>query len=69
VGNKNLVLRKIDKMLIPLPPYNEQIRIVEKIEKLIKICKNLEQNLKENQAYSDFLRQSTLQEAFAHNYP
>jgi type I restriction enzyme, S subunit len=56
-------------MLIPLPPYNEQIRIVEKIEKLIKICKNLEQNLKENQAYSDFLRQSTLQEAFAHNYP
>lgn len=34
VGNKNWVLKDIGNTLIPLPPFNEQIRIVDKIEKI-----------------------------------
>lgn len=42
VGNKNLVLRKIREFIIPLPPLEEQKRIVEKIEQLMILCDQLE---------------------------
>jgi restriction endonuclease S subunit len=65
IGNKNLVLRKIAKFIVPLPPFNEQIRIVEKINQLMKLCKNLELKGKENQIYSENLMKAVLKEAFS----
>lgn len=45
VGNKNLVLRKIKAFLTPIPPAFEQKRIVARIDQLMALCDNLEQNI------------------------
>ena len=45
VGNKNWVLRDINKSLIVLPPLEEQKRIVAKIERLFEICKEFDKDL------------------------
>ena len=42
VGNKNLVLKKINNFTLPIPPLNEQKRIVEKINQLMALCDELE---------------------------
>ena len=42
VGNKNWVMRDISNTLIVIPPYNEQLRIVEKIEQLLPEIKTLQ---------------------------
>lgn len=38
----NISKEKIVNSLIPIPPYAEQIRIVEKLERILPICKSLE---------------------------
>jgi len=50
VGNKNLVLRKINAFNIPLPPLAEQKRIVEKIDQLMVRCDELEKLKQERDA-------------------
>lgn len=40
---------KIYPILIPLPPFNEQYRIVAKINELMKICDQLKANLQQSQ--------------------
>ena len=42
VGNKNWVMRDISNTLIVIPPYNEQLHIVEKIEQLLPKIKTLQ---------------------------
>ena len=41
VGNKNWVMKDIANTFIPLPPLDEQKRIVEKIEQLLPLCEKL----------------------------
>jgi very-short-patch-repair endonuclease/restriction endonuclease S subunit len=48
---------------IPLPPNNEQHRIVTKIEQLMKLCDELEQTIQQNQKYTQELLQVALKEA------
>lgn len=52
--------------LIPLPPINEQNRIVAKVEELMKTCDELEKNIKNNQKYTEQLMQVSLKEALTH---
>jgi type I restriction enzyme S subunit len=42
VGNKNLVLKHIKNFDIPLPPLEEQKRIVAKVDQLMELCDHLE---------------------------
>lgn len=45
IGNKNLVLRKIQNFLLPLPPLSEQERIVKIIDMIMDLCNSLEQQI------------------------
>ncbi len=45
----NLSMGNISMFLVPLPPYQEQIRIVAKVNKLMSLCEDLEAKLKKSQ--------------------
>ena len=64
IGNKNLVLRKIRLFLIPLPPLNEQHRIVAKVDELMRLCDALETQVKDGEKYAGLLLDAVLREAF-----
>lgn len=49
--------------LIPIPPLVEQERIIAKLEKLMKVCDELEQNIKQGIRNVDMLLQTALKEA------
>lgn len=52
------------KGLLPFPPTKEQLRIVRKIDQLMKLCDELEEKVKQSQKDSEQLMQSVLSEAF-----
>lgn len=62
VNNKDL-----NPLVIALPPLNEQIAIVTKVEKLLALCDQLETQITHNQSHAEQLMQTVLKEAFAHN--
>jgi type I restriction enzyme, S subunit len=45
IAQKTVPLTGLRKMRVPVPPVNEQIRIVAKIDKLMALCDNLEQQI------------------------
>jgi type I restriction enzyme S subunit len=47
IGNKNLVLRKIEVFLLAIPPSNEQQSIVAKVDELMEICDQLKTRITE----------------------
>jgi type I restriction enzyme S subunit len=53
----------MDNALIPLPPLDEQKRIVEKLEKLMAFCDELEANIRESKTQAETLLQVALKEA------
>jgi type I restriction enzyme S subunit len=53
--------------LIPLPPLNEQKRIVEKVETLMKLCDDLETQIAGSKQESENLMEAVLHEAFGSN--
>ena len=55
---------KLFKGLIPLPPVKEQKRIVEKVDKLMKVCDELELRIEESKKYNEKLMESILKESF-----
>lgn len=64
----NLSMGNIAKFLIPLPPLNEQKRIVAKVDELMKLCDDLEEQIRQSKEGSERLMQVVLQEAFEGKY-
>lgn len=60
----NLNLIKIKNYIIPLPPINEQNRIVEKVSLLMALCDELESRIVKSKKYSENLIEAVLKEAF-----
>jgi type I restriction enzyme, S subunit len=48
---------------IPLPPFAEQNRIVQKLDELMQYCNNLETNIKQSELQNEKLLQQVLREA------
>ena len=67
IKGKTLNSKSLNKLLIPLPPFNEQERIVNKIEDIIPLIEEYgvdkEQLNKLNSEFPDKLKSSILQEA------
>ncbi len=67
VGQPKLAIKRIQNFLIPLPPLNEQQRIVEKLEELLPLIDRYEKAQEEldiiNAEIKDKLKSSILQEA------
>jgi len=55
---------ELNKITVPIPPLNEQKRIVEKVESLMKICDEQEKNLTEAKDSINKLNQAILSEVF-----
>lgn len=57
----------LNKILIALPPLEEQHRIVAKVESMMAMCNELEQQIAQSKEHAGQLMQSVLQEAFTKN--
>lgn len=64
VGQANVNGTKLQALSVPLPPTQEQIRIVTEVERRLSIVEELESDLITNLQRGVRLRQSTLQKAF-----
>ena len=62
-AQKNINLGILNDLSIPLPPLAEQKRIVEKLEKLMKFCDELEANIRQSATQAETLLQVALKEA------
>lgn len=47
IGLQGLSSGLLDKLVVPLPPYNEQLRIVTKIEELFSVLNKIEESIKD----------------------
>lgn len=54
-------------LIIPIPPLNEQKRIVAKVNQLMQICDELEASITQAQKDSELLMHAVLQEAYGGN--
>lgn len=61
----NLNHKILSQLAIPLPPFNEQRRIVDKIEEIMRYCTDLEKSIKQSQAQNEQLLQQVLREALS----
>ncbi len=64
IAYKGLNLNILNKLLIPVPPINEQKAIVTKVDKLLTLCDQLEIQITNNQTHAEQLMQAVLKEAF-----
>lgn len=63
-GQPNVNAVSLSNLVIPLPPLNEQKRIVEKVDQLMALCDELEKNIEQSKKDCELLIQSVLQEVF-----
>ncbi len=67
IGQSNINATKLASFRFPLPPVDEQRVIVEKTEKLLALCEQLEALISQNENYAEQLMSTVLKEAFSHN--
>ncbi len=63
-GQPNVNGVALSNLKFPLPPLSEQKRIVEKVDKLMAYCDELENQVKESQENSERLMSAVLKESF-----
>ena len=61
----NIGKDNIEKIIMPIPPKEEQKAIVEKVNSLMSLCDTLEQQIENSQTQIEQLMQSCLKEVFA----
>ncbi len=64
-GLYNLSVGKIRKISIPIPPLNEQKRIVANVDQLMALCDDLESKLQKSQKRNDRLMEAAVAEMLA----
>jgi type I restriction enzyme S subunit len=62
-GREGLPKYNLEQFIIPLPPIEEQTRIVQKLDELMEYCAELEASIKESEAQNSTLLQQVLREA------
>ena len=63
-GQQRIGKEYIAKCIIPIPPFAEQQRIVEKVNTLMVLCDELAEEISNSKKYASQLMESVLQEAF-----
>lgn len=63
----SLSMETIRKVRVPIPPLDEQIRIIQKVDQFMSLCDELEKSIEQSKKQSELLMQSFLQEAFKEN--
>lgn len=63
----NIGIVALKDILTPLPPLEEQNRIVQKLDELIQYCNELEESIKQSQSHNEKLLQQVLREALRSN--
>lgn len=63
-GQQRVKKDYVSNLVIGIPPLNEQKRIVEKVDKLMKICDELELRIEKSKKYSEKLMESILKNSF-----
>lgn len=64
VGLQHITKGKLEKLVVTLPPFAEQKRIIAKVDQLMHLCDELETQLNQSKKDSEMLMQAVLQEAF-----
>jgi len=64
-GQANFNGTKLSNIIIPLPPIEEQNRIVKKLEDLMQHCNDLEASIKQSELQNEKLLQQVLREALS----
>ena len=67
-GQKRVPAEFVALNPFPLPPLKEQNRIVTKVDELMKLCDELEVQIRQSKEDSERLMQAVLQEAFEGKY-
>jgi len=62
-GQDNISVTQAHNMRVPLPPFDEQKRIVQKLDELMQYCNELEASIKQSQQQNEKLLQQVLREA------
>lgn len=64
-AQKNINLAILEKLLIPIPPLNEQKRIVAKVEEMMRLCDGLEAKLKDAETNRQKLLESGIRQVLS----
>ena len=62
-GQDNISVTQAQNMRVPLPPFAEQNRIVQKLDELMQYCNELEASIKQSESQNEKLLQQVLREA------
>ena len=62
-GQPNIKIPTLENLLFPMPPLEEQNRIVQKLDELMQYCNELEASIKQGQSQNEKLLQQVLREA------